>query len=184
MSSPLKPLYVAAPNDFGGNFVILFDRDDGRAFAVSPEDSLMIELEERPSEGLRWHVVEAPPGFIVHYDEWIQDGSFTKKGTRRVKNQHDPLTRRVIMHVDYGAEPGDIVLVLGPSDVEHDEYGFAIVPEDQVAGQWSVQIDDTETPAREQAGLPGRRRGESPLYEVPLTSGPRQRLSALAERLI
>lgn len=183
VSKIYKTLYVAAPNDFGGNYVILFKRDDGRAFGVAAEDSLMIELEETPAEGLRWHVLEAPPGFIIHSDEWIDDGTFTKKGTRRVKNQLDPLTRRIIMNIDYGAEEGDVTLVLAPTDLPYDEFGFVqILLEEEVKARWSVEIDSTDVPAREQLGLPGRGKGQPFLHEVAVKGSVRERLSPLAER--
>jgi hypothetical protein len=175
-----RPLYIGGTDDSGGRCVILFPEDDDRALALAPGDSVMIELEEWPASGQRWHVVGAPPGFVIAWDRWISDGTFTKKGPRKVKHQNDPATRRIIINVDFGAEPGEIRLELGPEQSAQDGFGFAqILPQD-VAGHWSVLVDDVDLPLLEQCGLPGRAKGQPLGHKIIFVGGPRARLSALA----
>lgn len=175
-------LPVGSSNEIGGHHVILLERDSGRAFSVAPCDSVMIELEELPVSGQRWHVADSPPGFSVIEDGWLRDHTFTKKGTRRAAHRGDLVTRRILLNVDYGAEAGEIALVFGPEQAAYDEWGLAQLDEREIDDRWSVFIDevDLETPLSSQRDLPGRRKGEPQVHELPLVIGARGRLSGLA----
>lgn len=176
-----RSLYVGSPNEFGGRHVILFAADAERGFAASAGDTLMIELEETPAEGMRWHLAAAPAGFRLDHDCWIQDGSFTKKGPRRVKHANDPLMRRILLELRPEAEPGEVLLQYGPTAAPYDAAGLYVqLAPSEVAASWSVSLDDVHTSALAQQGLPGRGRAQPPPLPFELQAGVRTRPSSFS----
>lgn len=156
---------LGAETEQGGQACFLFARDDRRLFSVAPGDQLIVELEQIPGRE-SWSFTELPEGFVLVFDGYINDHTWSKDGKRRKKGHEDaPAERRFVLEVRAGAEPGRLAL---------EKTGAS-------AADWCVEIEETTTPVAKQRRLPGRC-----LYErqvaLPLDTGPRGRLSELAAR--